>query len=162
MPLALSLGSLSLNIARFRESAYIRTQPREGGLTYTTAGTAIDDGTSYELPMIWTVSCYLNENEVRILQAMWFEQEYLKRSSQNADILIHDSTLEHTERYPATRAQVPATTATIIGANAYISYFAQFKGRIQSQPTLEVSVKDGSLKKFVAVFTLLETSKVTP
>lgn len=159
--LSLTLGTLSVTIYKFLNESYPRILYQAPQVSYTAHRNIIEYGFPFEPPNIWSVNALVSEPEAVVIQQIYQEHLRLKRVGSSGKILVVDTTWQHSEKAPRTRAIAPSpfNTTTLFGSdNAFIRYYAQFYVVFSTEPKFTQS---GDV--VTATFSLTETEeKVTP
>lgn len=158
--LDLSIAALSLSLKNFTTDEYPRigASGQENNVIYTATGSIAGNGKSHEPKHLWSINVVCTATEEALLNLIWAEHDYLRRTNADANILVYDKTQYFYEQSPRSRALAPTTTATNYPtvSPTHVYYFAQFKAWMPERPKFS-----NSGVKRIASFTLLETDKVS-
>lgn len=135
--LSLTLGTLSVTIYKFLNESYPRILYQAPQRQYTQWKNLIKQGLPFEPPNIWSVNALVSEPEALIIQQIYQEHLRLDRIDADSKILVVDTTWQHSEKAPRSRAIAPSpfNTTTLFGSdNAYIRYYAQFYTVFSTEP----------------------------
>lgn len=159
--LSLTLGTLSVTIYTFLNESYPRILYQAPSRQYTQWKTLVKQGLPFEPPNIWSVNALVTPDEAITIQQIYQEHLRLDRIDADSKITVIDTTWQHSERAPRTRAIAPSpfNTTTLFGSdNAYIRYYAQFYAVFSTEPKF---TQTGDM--VTVTFSLTETEeKVTP
>lgn len=158
--ITLTLGGLSVSTSHFLGDPFPRKkiEPVKPGLS--ALGSFISYGRFYEERHIWQFTGIFSNEEIDILDAMYFEHHELRRTFQPAQILLIDCTHPLRERAPRTRAIAPApdNLTKAVGAN-HIAYFAQFYAWFDAEPQYQ---KLGTAHQQATLSLIEFSAKVAP
>lgn len=155
MPLTLSLAGISITFDKFLSTDYprITVQPL-AAVEFSVLGTPAVSGSYHEPKFIWSVNAICSLEQRYALEALAYEFNTRRRTLQDSDILIYDTTARVVEAIPRTRAIAPSTTEVAI-SSGHICYYPVFKA------ALTETIKFSELGHVDSVqFTLVETVKV--
>lgn len=155
--LELQIDALNLRIDRFAENGYDRQTIEMGDTTYSLLGAPIDDGGHYEAPYAWTIQAILTLQEWHLLQAIFRQQEFRRRTITNYAVRLHDTINKHVDvSATPSRLTVPGTLATALPGDG-VAYFAQFDVRLL-QP--KATIGQNQVYPYTVQFLLKELDRV--
>ncbi|MBE9178592.1 hypothetical protein IQ268_08475 [Oculatella sp. LEGE 06141] len=157
MSLILQIANLSVSLDVFASKEYPRIRADIGKVSYTAAGTPVGSGTFYEPKHLWDINVLLEDRELHLLKLIYAEHDFRRRSLQDANVTIIDTTQYYEERLPRTRAIAPGTEQLDLPEPnpTHCLYYAQFKAWFSQEPRF-----DHQRAYWGARFTLVETDKV--
>ncbi len=118
MSLVISLSGITATLTLATTFQEVRTVIKARELAYTAAGTAVQNGISYESKHLWTGTFYVDDvTQKDAIERIWTLQDAGARSGAAVsayEMLIQDGTKRFREPSPRTRATIAGDTVIAV------------------------------------------------
>lgn len=135
MSLTLQLAGVSVTLNNFLSSEFPRILIQQlSSVEYSAYGNPGTFGSLHEPKFMWQVTALIEKEQHLLLEAIAYEFHTRRRSLEECDILLWDTTAPIIERSPRSRAIVPAGEEILFNNGSHSQFFGQFKVAIVDGP----------------------------